>query len=99
MCASWGVSSSKDSKERFRRVSPVAASSSRALSPKAADPHSGQHLVGGPRLRPCVDPSALASEPLPIEEMGASEFGTDRRSAQPIERLSIQAFGGGAGRE
>src|SRR4051794_36717111 len=53
----------------------------------------GHHLVGRAQLVARVDPTVLAAQPLPVEQMRAGELGTERRPCQSLDGLAIQALG------
>jgi hypothetical protein len=44
------------------------------------------------QLRSCVAPPPLAAQPLTKEKVGAGEFGTKPSSAEPVDRLAIEAI-------
>ena len=72
--ASWGVSTSR-SPVRLRTVSPVATSSRRARSANPSAPDPVEAVVRGPQLFACVDAPVLATQPFPVEELGARQRG------------------------
>ena len=90
MCASWDVSSLDVSTVRLRTVSPVARSSRRARSANAVDAHRRQRLVGGPQLRPGVDPSTFPPQPFAVEQLRAGELDAHPGAAEPLDRLTVQ---------
>ena len=53
----------------------------------------GEHVVRGAQLRPGFGPSALAAQPLAVEQVRAGEFGPEAGAAQPVDRLAIPAVG------
>ena len=59
--------------------------------PFHADPV--EQLVRGSQLRPRIDASMLAAQPLAVEEVGAGELGTEWCAAEPADRLLIARFG------
>jgi hypothetical protein len=52
-------------------------------------------VVRHPQLLARVDALALAVQPLAVEQTGARKLGTERSSAQPINRFAVQLFCGG----
>ena len=40
-----------------------------------------------------VDPPALTTEPLAIEQVGSSELGSERRAREPLDRFGVPALG------
>src|SRR3984957_19384872 len=52
-----------------------------------------QHFVGGAKLRAGVDASALAAQPLPVEQMGPCQLDPHPRPGEPLDRLAVQTIG------
>jgi hypothetical protein len=77
----------------LRARSPVACSSTRARSANASIPNSAKRVVGYPQLHPCVESSALASQPLAVEEMSPREVQTKAGWLQTADRVAVQSFG------
>ena len=50
--------------------------------------------MGGAQLLARVDAAALAAQPLAVEQVGAGELRTQRRSAEPLDRLAVERVGG-----
>src|SRR5215210_9225028 len=50
-------------------------------------------VVRSTELDPRVDPAVLAAQPLPVEQMSPGELRTQPGSAQPLDRLAMQALG------
>ena len=56
----------------------------------------GEHLVGGPQLLASVGAPVLAAQPLAVEQVRAGQFGPERSTAEPVDRLAVEALGGPA---
>src|SRR4051812_22080141 len=52
-------------------------------------PDHDEKLVGGAKRVACVAPPVLATKPLPEEQVGAGEFGPQRRTAEPLHRVRV----------
>ncbi len=55
--------------------------------------HRVHQVAGGAQLLARVRAAALAAQPLPVEQVGAGELGADAGTAQPDDRLAVQALG------
>ena len=53
----------------------------------------GQHLVRGAQLLACLDPAIFAPEPFAVDQMRAGQFRADGGTAEPLDRLTVQAIG------
>ena len=51
--------------------------------------HRGEQVVGGAQLAARVDPSALAMQPLAVQQVGPGELGPQRGAAEPLDRLGV----------
>jgi len=60
------------------------------------DTHRVQHLVGRAQVLPCLGAAALAAQPLPVQQVTASELGADPGPAEALDRLAIAGLGLGA---
>jgi len=56
--------------------------------------HGDEHVVGGVQVGPGVDAAVLATQPLPVEQMGAGQLGTQLGAAEAVDRFAIQVLGG-----
>ena len=67
------------------------------LSPGAVSerlhPHLGEHLLGDPKLLARLAAATLPAQPLAVDQPCAREFRTERRPAQPFDRLVKQRLG------
>jgi hypothetical protein len=59
-------------------------------------PDREEQVVGDAELLAGVDASALAAQPLPVQQMRPNELRTQPRTAKPIDCFVIQLFGGRA---
>jgi len=50
--------------------------------------------VGGPQLLACIGTSVLKAQPLAVEQVRAGQFGPQRRTSEPVDRLAVEALGG-----
>jgi hypothetical protein len=48
--------------------------------------------MGSTQLLSSVNPTALAAQPLPVEQMGAGEVGADASAGKPFDRLPVPAL-------
>ena len=56
--------------------------------------HLGEQVVSGAELLACVQSTAVAAQPLAVDEVGAGELGADAGTAEPLDRLSVVPLGG-----
>jgi transcriptional regulator with XRE-family HTH domain len=67
------------------------------LSPGAfgegVGPHPSEHVVATAQVLPCVHSSILPTQPLPVEQVAAGQFGCGPAAAEPINGLAIQELG------
>ena len=50
--------------------------------------------MGDPQLLASVGTAVLAAQPLAVEQVRAGEFGPQRSTAEPVDRLAVEALGG-----
>ena len=91
ICSSCGVSSSRVSKAPLAHL--LAGCEQLAAGALGERLHADrdEHVVGGPQLLACVDASALAAQPLAVEQMRAGELGTELRMARADRSLRGRA--------
>ena len=93
MCSSCGVSSARVSSRRLRTCSPVASSSRRPGSANASAPIAREDVVGRAQLLTSIDPAALASQPLAVQQVSVGEVGPQPRATQAFDRLAMERLG------
>ncbi len=89
ICSSCGVSSSSVSTRRLRTGWPVASSSRRARG-ESIRANRVEHFVSRMQLLARFDSAALATQPLPVEQLPAREFHA-QAGASPAQSTSAGA--------
>jgi hypothetical protein len=59
-------------------------------------PDAAERVVGGSKLFARVDAPVLATKPFAVHELGAGQVRVEAAASQPLDRLLVEGFGGGA---